>query len=191
MLTKKLYEKPKAKNLKIQLIIGTILCFTVIPIMQYFTELSGFPAQIFSSQLSFNGDIMKSFYAVTNIELYRVAPLLDYIFMVGYGLILFSLSVLIARKYGLPSKLGQICLITAVSGVIAASCDGVENIFILAMLTDPVGFPNYWAVSHSIFALIKWILLFITITLVIIFGILSLVRSKKKQNKSTKNLKPL
>lgn len=178
MFLKKLFEKPRSINLKIQLIIGIVLCFTVIPIMQYFTQLSGFPAQIFSSQLSFNGDIMKSYYAVTNIELYRVAASLDYIFMVGYGSILFSLSVIIARKYGIDSKIGQFSLLIAVMGVIAACCDGIENVFILAMLTAPSGFPNYWAISHSVFAIIKWILLFSAITWVMISGIFSLFRKK-------------
>jgi hypothetical protein len=180
MKIEKFSKKLSSKQLKILVIIGFILCVVVIPVMQFYTELSGFPAQIFSSQLSFSGELMKSYYAVTNIELYRIAPSLDYIFMLGYGLILFSLSVLIARRYGIPSKIGHISLLLAISGGIAACCDGIENIFILAMLTDSIGFPNSWAISHSVFALIKWILLFVVITWDIILGILSLYRSKKK-----------
>jgi len=180
MKFEKFSKSPSSRNLKILIIIGFILCVAVIPVMQYYTGLSGFPAEIFSSQLSFNGDLMKSYYAVTDVELYRVAPSLDYIFMVGYGTILFSLSVLIARKYGIASRIGHICLLIAISGVIAAGCDGIENIFILSMLADYTGFPNSLAISHSVFALIKWILLFISITWVIITGILSVVRSKKK-----------
>ena len=173
-------KSPSSRNLKILIIIGFILCVIVIPVMQYYTELSGFPAEIFSSQLSFNGDLMKAYYALTDVELYRVAPSLDYIFMVGYGTILFSLSVLIARKYGLASRIGSIGFFIAISGVIAAGCDGIENIFILSMLADSTGFPNSFAIIHSVFALIKWILLFVSITWVIIAGILSLIRSKKK-----------
>jgi len=180
MKFEKFSKSPSSRNLKILIIIGFILCVAVIPVMQYYTGLSGFPAEIFSSQLSFNGDLMKSYYAVTDVELYRVAPSLDYIFMVGYGTILFSLSVLIARKYAIASRIGHICLLIAISGVIAAGCDGIENIFILSMLADYTGFPNSLAISHSVFALIKWILLFISITWVIITGILSVVRSKKK-----------
>ncbi len=173
-------KSPSARKLKFLIILGFILCIIVIPVMQFYTDLSGYPAQIFSSQLSFSGELMKSYYAVTNIELYRIAPSLDYIFMVGYGLILFSLSVLIARRYGIPSRIGHISLLLAISGVIAACCDGIENIFILAMLTDSTGFPNSWAISHSVFALIKWILLFGVISCDIIIGILSVYRSKKK-----------
>ena len=117
---------------------------------------------------------------MTDVELYRVAPSLDYIFMVGYGTILFSLSVLIARKYGLASSIGSVSLLIAISGLIAAGCDGIENMFILSMLADSAGFPNSLAIYHSVFALIKWILLFVSITWVIIAGILSLIRGKKK-----------
>jgi hypothetical protein len=171
----KLFESPASRNLKILIIIGLILCFAVIPVMQYFTALSGFPAEIFSSQLSFNGDLMKSYYAVTDIGLYRVTALLDYIFMVGYGAIIFSLSILIARRYGKASKVGKISVIIGFCGIVAACCDGIENIFILAMLSDPIGFPNYLALSHSVFALIKWILLFIGITWILIIWISSII----------------
>jgi hypothetical protein len=100
--------------------------------------------------------------------------------MVGYGLILFSLSILLARRFEFSSKIAHASLTMAFLGVLASCCDGIENVFILAMLTNPTGFPNYWAVSHSVFALIKWILLFVVISFVIIFGIFSLFRRKSK-----------
>ncbi|MHA2394057.1 MAG: hypothetical protein ACXAEX_19150 [Promethearchaeota archaeon] len=181
MWIEKLFDRPASRNFKISVIIGLILCFAVIPVMQYFTTLSGFPAQIFSSQLSFNGDLMKSYYAVTDIGLYRITALLDYFFMMGYGMILFSLSILIARRFGKFSNLGKIMVFMAICGVVAACCDAIENIFILAMLRDPTGFPNFLAISHSIFALIKWILLFIGIILTAIFGIISISKGKKNK----------
>lgn len=178
MIFKKLSEWPSSKILKISLIIGFALSFAVIPVMLYFSQLSGFPAEAFSSQLSFNGYLMKSYYALTNIELYRIASSLDYIFMVGYGLILFCSSVLIARRYRASSIIQGQGFIIALSGVMAACCDAFENFFILAMLTDPTGFPNYWAITHSVFALIKWILLLIVILWIMLFRILSLFKRK-------------
>ncbi|MFW9827722.1 MAG: hypothetical protein ACFFEY_09025 [Candidatus Thorarchaeota archaeon] len=178
----KFSEKPESRTLKFLILIGVILCVAVIPVMQYFTALSGFPAQIFSSQLSFNGDLMKSYYAITDIGLYRITVLLDYIFMVGYGAILFSLSILVARRFRKTSILRQISFIIAICGAIAACCDGIENVFILAMLSDPTGFPNYWALLHSVFALIKWILLFTGIAWVLIIGIFSLIRKMDRKN---------
>lgn len=178
MILQKLKEKPSSKRAKLLIIIGFVMCFIVIPIMQYFSGISGYPANLFASQLSFNGELLKSYYSVTNISLYRVTVSLDYIFMLGYGIILFSSSTLIARKY---SSVGvqNIGFLIAVFGIIAAVCDGIENIFILLMLTNPLTFPNIWAISHSIFALIKWILLFIAITWIIIAGIISLIKKKK------------
>ncbi|MFX0048514.1 MAG: hypothetical protein ACFE8G_10160 [Candidatus Hermodarchaeota archaeon] len=178
MIFKKLSEWPSSKILKIMLIIGFALSFAVIPVMQYFTQLSGFPAEIFSSQLSFSGTLMKSFYALTDITLYRIAPSLDYIFMTGYGLILFSSALIVARRYRTSSLLQKEGFIVALSGVIAACCDAIENVFILLMLTDPTGFPDYWAITHSVFALVKWILLVIVIIWVIFFLIISLIKGK-------------
>jgi hypothetical protein len=149
--------------------------------MQYYTDLSGFPAEIFSSQLSFSGEIMKSYYALTNTELYRIAPSLDYFFMVGYGLILFSSALLITRTFKESSITHKEGLIVAVLGVIAACCDAIENIFILLMLTDPMGFPNYWAITHSVFALIKWMLLILVIIWIIFIGIATLIRKLRKR----------
>ena len=42
--------KPSLKAAKILLVFGLILCFVIIPVMQYFSQLSGFPVDIFSSQ---------------------------------------------------------------------------------------------------------------------------------------------
>ncbi len=179
MVLTKFSQWPSSKSLKILLILGLVLCFAVIPVMQYYSNLSGYPADLFSSQLSFSGDLMKTYYATTNIELYRIAPSLDYIFMLGYGLILFSLSLLVARRFEPNSMIRNIGYVMGIAAIIAALCDAIENIFILSMLTDPVGFPNYWAIFHSIFALIKWTLLFSVIIWNSIFGIASIIKRKE------------
>jgi hypothetical protein len=179
MILKKLSQWPSSKTLKILLILGLIFCFSVIPVMQYFSNLSGYPADLFTSQLSFSGDLMRGYYALTNIEIYRISPSLDYIFMLGYGLIAFSLSLLIARRYDDTSKIHRVGILVAIFGITAACCDAIENIFILTMLTNPGGFPNYLAISHSVFALIKWILLFGVITWDLTMGIFALMKRKK------------
>jgi hypothetical protein len=178
MTEKKLLVWPSSKKLKILLIFGLFLCFSVIPVMQFFSTLSGYPADLFTSQLSFSGDLMKGYYAITNIELYRIAPSLDYIFMLGYGLILFSISLLITRRYNTTPIILNVGFVISLSVILAACCDAIENGFILAMLTDPVGFPDYWAIFHSVFALIKWILLFTIIIWDLIFGIFTAIKRK-------------
>lgn len=172
--------RPSSKNAKILIIIGFFMCFISIPIMQYFSSVSGYPANIFASQLSFNGELLKSYYSLTNIFLYRISASLDYIFMVGYGIILFSSSILVARRFQHSNLILKSGFFVAISGIIAATCDGIENLFILLMLIDPLTFPNVWAFIHSIFALIKWILLFISIIWLIITGFLSLIKRKER-----------
>jgi hypothetical protein len=86
---------------------------------------------------------------------------------------------MVARKYGKSAKLGQITVIMAIFGVIAALYDAFENIFILAMLSDPIVFPDYWAITHSVFALIKWILLFTSIAWILILWLYSIIQKKK------------
>ncbi len=180
MLLERLNERPSSKTAKIFLLLGFILCIVITPIMQYFSTLSGFPANFISSQLSFSGEIMKSHYSVTNIEIYRISPILDYIFMLGYGLVLFSGSILVARKYNPSTRLNKIGYIISIFGIIAAICDGIENIFILTMLMEPLTFPNILAIIHSIFALIKWIIIFISIPWIIGTRLMCLITSKNK-----------
>ena len=179
MFLQKLIKKPSSKRAKFLIIIGFLICFIVIPIMQYFSGMSGYPANLLASQLSFSGELLKSYYSMTDISLYRVSVSLDYIFMLGYAIILFSSSVLIARTYNYSLRVQNIGFLIAIFGIFAAVCDGIENIFILLTLTDPLTFPNTWAITHSVFALIKWILLFIAITWIIIAGIISLIKKKK------------
>ena len=45
----------------------------------------------------------------------------------------------------------------SIFGITAAFCDGIENIFLLMMASNPVNFPNWWAIGHSCFALAKFI----------------------------------
>lgn len=178
MIIRRLLENPPSKILIMSIIIGFVLCFIGVPITMFFYELSGFPEEIILSQLSFSGSMMKSYYSVTEIEPYRMFIAGDYMFMTGYGLILFSTSVIIARRFGASSILCVMGFFIAIFGIIAACCDGIENLFILLMLTDPLGFPNWWAITHSVFALIKWVLLIIVLFWVIIFGIMSIFKKK-------------
>ncbi|MFX1395271.1 MAG: hypothetical protein ACFFAH_17150, partial [Promethearchaeota archaeon] len=147
-------------------------------IISYFFLLSGFPVSFTESQLSFSGSKMKEYYKVTNINYYRIVETLDYIYMIGYGSFTFSLALIISRKFELGSFWNNTGRIIAIIGVIAACCDAIENVFILLMLTDPTGFPDIWAIIHSCFALIKWLLLFICIGWAIVAAITLLIKKK-------------
>lgn len=45
----------------------------------------------------------------------------------------------------------------SIFGITAAFCDGIENIFLLMMASNPINFSNWWAIAHSSFALAKFI----------------------------------
>ncbi|GAH51502.1 unnamed protein product, partial [marine sediment metagenome] len=60
-----------------------------------------YPVNYIESQLSFSGEIIKSHFNTMNtvdINNYRIAEILDYGFMVSYGILIFSLALIIARK---------------------------------------------------------------------------------------------
>ncbi|MFX1274023.1 MAG: hypothetical protein ACFFBP_08415 [Promethearchaeota archaeon] len=164
----KLSKWPNPKKLRYLLIFSLIILVIVYPIMIIFFILSGYPVDFFSSQLSFNGQLLKVHYQVTNIDLYRVFQILDFGFMISYGSLIFYFALSICRKFDTDSIWRKMGYIVALLGIISACCDAIENIFILAMLIDPVGFPDIWAIVHSIFALIKYILLLSSILWIII-----------------------
>ncbi|MFO7797852.1 MAG: hypothetical protein ACQERB_05630 [Promethearchaeati archaeon] len=180
MYFNKLSEWPSSKILKRTIILAIILLVIVYPIMSYFFMISGFPVGFFQSQLSFSGELLKLYYSATDINLYLIGQLLDYGFMLGYGLIFFSVSLLIARIFEQESKAKQIGLIIALLGIAAALFDAIENVFILITLADPFGFPNIIAIVHSFFALFKYIFFILVLGYIIIAAIVQLIKLFKK-----------
>jgi len=78
-----LVHKPSPKNTKYLLIFSIILLFLVYPFLTWLFLIS-YPVSFIESQLSFSGTAIKSFNSLANIELYRLANILDYGFMVSY-----------------------------------------------------------------------------------------------------------
>ena len=182
-MLEKLFNCPTPKNTKRLLIFGVILMIIVYPFMAYFFFASHYPVFFFESQLSFSGETIKSHLKTMNseeINLYRIGQSFDYAYMVSYASLYFSLTLIISRKFNENSKMRNSCLLVAIFGPIAACCDAMENVFILLMLSDPQGFPNVWAITHSWFALVKFILIGILFTWIIIALIALLVRKKPK-----------
>jgi hypothetical protein len=160
MLLEKLVKWPKPKVIKKLLISCVIILLIIYPIMTLLFTIS-YPVSFIESQLSFSGLLIKQYNTSANIELYRIANILDYVFMFCYGGIFFSLGLIIARKFNEGTFWRKISFILIPLSIIAPLCDAIENIFILLMLTDPLGFPDIWAITHSCFALIKYIIMFI------------------------------
>ncbi|NHI93313.1 MAG: hypothetical protein EAX96_12515 [Candidatus Lokiarchaeota archaeon] len=178
----KLEDWPSDNIIKKLTIIAIILFPVSYLIMSPFFFLSGFPSTAtMSSQLCFSGPILKSLYAFivatpNGVFFYTIAQSADYFFMVVYGLLIFNLALFIGRKFDSNSNWRKSSYIISLFGIIAPSCDAVENAFILLTITDPLGFPDIWAVIHSVFALIKWILLI----LAIVWAFIAAIASKRR-----------
>ena len=166
MIIEKLSYWPSPKRLTILAIISLVIFFISYFTMNYFHSLANDPVtNIFETQLSFSAEFMRWQYASMGegIEYYRWVAITDYGFMVGYGLLIFCLALKISRKFAIHSKPRDIGSVMALFGLVAAGLDAIENAFILAMLSDPTGFPDFLAIAHSSFALVKWTLGFIAV----------------------------
>ncbi|MGV9171865.1 MAG: hypothetical protein ACOC44_06820 [Promethearchaeia archaeon] len=177
MVFKRLDEKISSRLPKRLLILSILVLFIIYPIMGYFFMVAGSPANIMESQLSFSADYMKQYYAsIADLNTYRIAEILDYGFMVSYGLLSFSLAFIIGRSFEKGTVWRSSGMIAAFLALIAPSCDALENMFILLMLENPTRFPDFYALAHSSFALIKWILLGALIIWALIALIISLIK---------------
>jgi hypothetical protein len=126
-------------------------------------QMSGYAGSMEDTQLGFNAEIIRSYFSLMNsadLGLFITANLADYLFMLFYGIFFFSAARLISWNYkrGLPKSIG---LSLAWVGVIAAVLDGIENVFLLSMTADPVGFAGWLAIAHSSFALAKFLFMYV------------------------------
>jgi hypothetical protein len=133
-------------------------------------QMSGYAGSIDDTQLGFNAEIIRSYFSLmspTEMGLFITANLADYLFMLFYGLFFFSAATLISWNYksGLPKKIG---LSLAWVGVLAAVLDGIENLFLLSMAADPVGFAGWLAIAHSSFALAKFLFMYVAMAWMIV-----------------------
>ena len=92
---------PSNQNLK-QIVIICFGFFIITNIsVNYAFAASGYPVSFTESQLSFNGNVMKSHYAVMTdeqITLYFYAQIVDYVFIISYVLLIFYLGIYLGRK---------------------------------------------------------------------------------------------
>jgi len=139
-------------------------------------ELSGYPGTLNDTQLGFSAEIIKGHFAMMKSEaiiFFILGNLVDYAFMIAYGCFFYSSARYLAWGYqpgSLHLKLGKMI---ARIGILCAICDAIENIFLLSMTINPIGFPNWLALAHSTFALLKFILMYLTISWLILSFVLN------------------
>jgi hypothetical protein len=152
-LYKTLGTKPSPKATNLLFLASIILMLVAYAFMGYYFAASGDAVPIFTSQMSFSDVFLKwqySLMSAAGLESYRIAQSFDYLYMVSYGLLAFSLALIIGRKFGEGSSWRTMGCFFAVITPVAAGFDAVENLFILLSLTDPAGFPAWWAIAHSV-----------------------------------------
>ena len=157
--------------------------------MIHFFNISGDVIPIIQSQLSFSGRFLKDQYLIImnsgGLTYYRTAQLLDYGFMISYGFIFFSLVCLVGIDAETDSFWEKTHGIFSIMSIGVILFDALENVFILLTLNNPQNFPDIWAIVHSTFALVKYILL-ITVLLWILSGFIVNLNKKIKERKERK-----
>ena len=165
MKINRLAQKPSDRKLKIILIASTILLFITATSVIRLLESSGFAGELERTQLGFDSEyIRECFSTMTDQGLSRfiLGNLVDYLFMASYGGFLFSTTLLVTRKLNENNITRDIGYFMALLGLSAAVSDGLENVFLLSMASNPVGFPDWLAFYHSLFAHIKFKLMYLT-----------------------------
>ena len=125
-------------------------------------QMSGYAGTTEDTQLGFNAEIIRNYFSLMSpgdMDLFIAANLADYFFMLCYGIFFYGAARLISWNYrnGITKRIG---VSLAWMGVIAAVLDGIENLFLLSMATDPVGFASWLAIAHSSFALAKFLFMY-------------------------------
>jgi len=153
---------PSDRTLKRNLVIAFFFFIVLMISVNIAFEQSNYPVSFMESQLSFSGEAIKSHYqtmTADDIQFYIYAQVVDIGYMISYGVFIFILGVYLGRLQKKQSILRNISYLIGLMGIVAMVCDLFENMFIFLMAQNPAGFPNSYAIIHSVFASIKFALL--------------------------------
>jgi hypothetical protein len=105
------------------------------------------------------------------IQLEIISALLDYGYMVVYGLLLAGLTLLLTRK--IEGRFHQVGLWFVTIPIIAAIFDAIENVNLLIMLLSPTAYIAFNPLLASLCAGIKFALIIISIIWVLITAVVA------------------
>ena len=185
MISDFLSERPTEKITKYLLFFSFPLVIITASAVMYLLKLSNFPGTLNETQLGFNGEYIKfcfSRMSDEDISIFIIANILDYAFMIAYGIFFFSLALILTRKLKEGSIWKKIGYSISIFGITAAFCDGIENIFLLMMASNPINFPNWWAIAHSSFALAKFIQMYAAMGGIILMALVIVLSRLIKRN---------
>jgi hypothetical protein len=172
-----LKERPAERTLRRTLLLGILLLVIAAPATIWVLELSNFPGTLDETQLGFDGEYIRAcFSAMTGRDLsyFVLANLVDYLFMVSYAAVLTSAALLLTRRLR-HSRLRGMGLAVSLAGALAALSDAAENVFIISMAADPLSFPGWLAIPHSLFAHLKFNLMYVAAGWIGLTALLGLV----------------
>ena len=153
----------RKSNLRRVTLVSFIFLICAATLVIILLQMSGYAGTMEDTQLGFNAEVIRNYFSLmtpTELGLFITANFVDCLFMLFYGLFFFSAGRLISWNYkrGFPRRIG---LSLAWVGVIAAILDGIENVFLLSMAADPVGFAGWLAIAHSSFAFAKFLFMYV------------------------------
>jgi len=159
-----LTDTPSDRRLWTLLVAGIGLLVVSVPAVFYLLEHSNYPGDLEATQLGFDGEYIRlcfSDMSAADFSFFIVGNLVDYLFMVSYGTLLFSSSLILSRRLRQGSLGRKVGYAASILGLLAACCDGLENVFLLSMASNPIDFPGWLAIPHSLFANIKFDLMYV------------------------------
>ncbi|MFX0181762.1 MAG: hypothetical protein ACFE95_01670 [Candidatus Hodarchaeota archaeon] len=189
MILDVLVERPTKQTTKYLLNFSVLLIVIAVPLVIIPLELSNFAGTLDETQLGFNGDYIKSMFSLMSNEeilMFFLGNLFDYVFIVGYGSFIFSTALSLTRKLKIGSLWNKIGFLIAIFGIISAICDGIENIFLFLMVLNPTNFPTWLGIPHSSFALMKFLLMYLTMGWIILTAFFLLISKLIKRNSLNK-----
>jgi len=172
-----LKEKPAERTLRRALLLGILLLVVAAPATIWVLESSNFPGTLDETQLGFDGEYIRACFSTMtegDLSYFVLANLVDYLFMISYAGVLTSASLLLTRRLRHP-RLRGMGLAVSLAGALAALSDAAENLFIISMATDPLNFPGWMAIPHSLFAHLKFNLMYVAAGWIGLTALLGLV----------------
>ncbi len=125
-------------------------------------QASLFPVSIFEGQTTFNGDLVKSYYAVLlengTLGKYIGVQLLDFLLMLTMFAALACMTIAAYRSVPDNKIIKNIAWFIVIAAPLAPFFDALENFVSFFMLADPLHFPNWLAMPYSTFAVTKFAL---------------------------------
>lgn len=133
---------------------------------------SGHPVDYVVGQTSFSGPQIKEYYAVMTeggtLDVYRTTQMIDFGFIAAIAALGLFLSTVIARLSRDRSWGYHVGLWSGVALIAGALCDAIENLISFVMLSDPAGFADWLAYPYSAFAVAKFALITLGMSLALL-----------------------